>query len=223
MVSQPELYVDGTSRRDVIQGILGDCWLLSTCAALAKKEDLLHRVLAPDQPLYGPGYTGQLKVRLWQFGEWQEVIIDDFLPVLNGKYVYSHCDDPSEFWVAFIEKAFAKLYGSYEALEGGMPIESMVDLTGGLAERYQLSEWQMLETLYDYIRRSFSENAFITCSRKGDWRRAHASDVNGLVQGHAYTITGIYRLFVDNAMFCLVRIRNPWGDNNEWKGKRTKK
>ena len=37
LVSKPELYVDGTSRRDVIQGILGDCWLLSTCAALAKK------------------------------------------------------------------------------------------------------------------------------------------------------------------------------------------
>ena len=37
LVSRPQLYVDGTSRRDVIQGILGDCWLLSTCAALAKK------------------------------------------------------------------------------------------------------------------------------------------------------------------------------------------
>lgn len=37
MVAKPELYVDGTSRRDVIQGVLGDCWLLSTCAALAKK------------------------------------------------------------------------------------------------------------------------------------------------------------------------------------------
>ena len=56
MVTNPALYVDGTSRRDVIQGILGDCWLLSTCAALAKKEELLHRVLPPDQPLFGPDY-----------------------------------------------------------------------------------------------------------------------------------------------------------------------
>ena len=47
--SSPSLYVDGTSRRDVIQGILGDCWLLSTCAAIAKREDLLHRVLSPKQ------------------------------------------------------------------------------------------------------------------------------------------------------------------------------
>ena len=46
-----------------------------------------------------------------------------------------------------------------------MPIEAMVDLTGGLAERYELSKMQ--ENLYDYIRQSFSANAFITCSRKG--------------------------------------------------------
>ena len=32
-----------------IQGILGDCWLLSTCAAVAKREDLLHKVVPPDQ------------------------------------------------------------------------------------------------------------------------------------------------------------------------------
>ena len=50
--SSPSLYVDGTSRRDVIQGILGDCWLLSTCAAIAKREDLLHRVLSPKQVAY---------------------------------------------------------------------------------------------------------------------------------------------------------------------------
>ena len=31
------------------QGVLGDCWLLSTCAALAKKEDLLFRVIDPKQ------------------------------------------------------------------------------------------------------------------------------------------------------------------------------
>ena len=47
--SNPSLYVDGTSRKDVIQGILGDCWLLSTCAAVAKREDLMHRVLDPKQ------------------------------------------------------------------------------------------------------------------------------------------------------------------------------
>ncbi|CAB4055611.1 BTBD3_6 [Lepeophtheirus salmonis] len=34
--SNPQLFVDGTSRTDVIQGTIGDCWLLSTAATLAK-------------------------------------------------------------------------------------------------------------------------------------------------------------------------------------------
>ena len=30
-----------------------------------------------------------------------------------------------------------------KAIEGGMPIEAMVDLTGGLAERYELKETRL--------------------------------------------------------------------------------
>ena len=58
--------------------------------------------------------------------------------------------------MALIEKAYAKIHGSYEAIEGGMPIEAMVDLTGGLAERYELKNTQMHKTLYKYLRKSFA-------------------------------------------------------------------
>ena len=67
--------------------------------------------------------------------------------------------------------------------------------------------------------RFFIIQAFITCSRKGDWKMSHKADSNGLVQGHAYTITGLYRVHAqDLGRICLLRIRNPWGDKNEWKG-----
>ena len=62
------------------------------------------------------------------------------MPQKNGTYCYARCSDENEFWVALIEKAYAKLHGSYEGIEGGMPIEAMVDLTGGLAERYELKQ-----------------------------------------------------------------------------------
>ncbi len=118
IVEAPRLYVDGTSRRDVIQGVLGDCWLLSTCAALAKREDLLHKVLSPNQHLYGEKYNGSIRVKLWTFGEWKEVQIDDLVPMKKGKFVYGHCADKTEFWVHLLEKAFAKMRGSYSYLEG---------------------------------------------------------------------------------------------------------
>ena len=44
-----------------------------------------------------------------------------------------------------------------------------------------------------------TDQAFITCSRKGDWRHSRHADKNGLVQGHAYTITGLYRVGLGGA------------------------
>jgi hypothetical protein len=148
LCAEPMVFVDGTSRRDVLQGTLGDCWLLSTCAAIAKREDLIQRVIADDQPLFGPSYTGLVCVRLYRFGYWRNVYIDDRLPMRDGALCYGHCMSPNEFWVPLVEKALAKLHGSYEAIEGGMPIEAMVDLTGGLAERYELRDPHRRKTLY---------------------------------------------------------------------------
>ena len=31
-------------------------------------------------------------------------------------------------------------------------------------------------------------------------------------------ITGVYRLHLHEILYHLVRVRNPWGDSNEWKG-----
>ena len=83
------------------------------------------------------------------------------MPQKNSHYCYARCSDENEFWVALIEKAYAKLHGSYEGIEGGMPIEAMVDLTGGLAERYELKNKQMHRTLYKYLRKSFASQVVI--------------------------------------------------------------
>ena len=42
------------------------------------------------------------------------------------------------YWASFVEKALAKHYGTYAALEGGQAVESMICLTGGCVERVGL-------------------------------------------------------------------------------------
>ena len=46
-----------------------------------------------------------------------------------------------------IEKAYAKLHGNYEILNGGKMVEGMVDLTGGVSEKYNLKAPETKETL----------------------------------------------------------------------------
>ncbi len=57
-----------------------------------------------------------------------------------------------------------RLHGSYEAIEGGQAMDALVDMTGGLAERYELHEHS--QTLYQKLAKAASTGAFITCSRK---------------------------------------------------------
>ena len=35
---------DGATRDDIKQGILGDCWFLSACAAVSQKENFMKKV-----------------------------------------------------------------------------------------------------------------------------------------------------------------------------------
>ena len=59
---------------------------------------------------------------------------------------------------------FFRLHGSYEALDGGQTMDALVDLTGGLAERYEIEHKD--PNLYRQIMRASKSDAFITCSRK---------------------------------------------------------
>ncbi|KAK7505992.1 hypothetical protein BaRGS_00002714, partial [Batillaria attramentaria] len=212
----PELMVDGVTRDDIKQGILGDCWFLSACAAVSQHESSMKKVLPSNQQLSGPNYQGVVCFNFWRFGQWLPVYIDDRLPCVDGQLIYGHSADPREFWVSLIEKAYAKLHGSYEAIEGGITMDAMVDLTGGLAERYDVTEYD--PSVYHLISRAHKSGAFITCAKKGDWRNSMRAEANGLVPGHAYTVTDVTKIRHEMGEEKLVRLRNPWGDATEWRG-----
>ena len=44
--------------------------------------------------------------------------------------VFASSGDPNVFWPSIVEKAYAKLHGSYCSLQGGSVADALVDLTG---------------------------------------------------------------------------------------------
>jgi len=66
-------------------------------------------------------------------GNWVEVIVDDFFPCdpKTGSLIFAECDtkEPS-FWVSVLEKAWAKLHGSYCMTRLGSTLTALTALTG---------------------------------------------------------------------------------------------
>jgi calpain len=116
---------------------------------------------------------------------------------------------PNEFWSALLEKAYAKLHGSYEALVGGQPHEALEDLTGGIPEPISLKNPP--EDLYEIMLKTCSIRSLIGCAPKNDQNLANILKNLGLVQGHAYSITAVKEIELSsNEKLPMVRLRNPW-------------
>lgn len=220
----PKMFVDGGDQLDICQGSLGDCWFLAAAATMSMHPDLLKRV-CPDQT-FDPnnGYTGKFSFKFYQYGKWVTVTIDDRLPTMHNQLIYVHSATKNEFWAALLEKAYAKLNGNYENLEGGHSTEAMVDLTGGSVEYIEKIDEMEDDDLYKLVKTAICEQgALLTAAIQAKSRaEMEAKRSDGLICGHAYSITKVARFRMSDdkegsKIYQLIRLRNPWGAC-EWNG-----
>ena len=114
------------SAEDIQQGALGDCYFLSALAVVATRLDIINKIFVSKET----NNIGAYQVRLCKDGNWQIITVDSLFPITkNGTLAYAN-GARCQLWPAILEKAFAKIYGSYAAIESGTCIEALQILTG---------------------------------------------------------------------------------------------
>ncbi|KVH90878.1 Concanavalin A-like lectin/glucanase superfamily [Cynara cardunculus var. scolymus] len=211
--SSPCLFSGDANPSDVCQGRLGDCWFLSAVAVLTEVSRISEVIITPEY-----NEEGIYTVRFCIQGEWVPVVVDDWIPCESpGKPAFATSKKGNELWVSLLEKAYAKLHGSYEALEGGLVQDALVDLTGGAGEEIDMRSAQAQidlasGRLWSQLLR-FKQEGFLLGAGSPSGSDVHISS-SGIVQGHAYSLLQVRE--VDGHK--LVQIRNPWANEVEWNG-----
>ncbi|ONK69723.1 uncharacterized protein A4U43_C05F26050 [Asparagus officinalis] len=211
--SCPCLFSASVNSSDVCQGRLGDCWFLSAVAVLTDVSRISEVIITPQY-----NEEGIYTVRFCIQGEWVPVVVDDWIPCESpGKPAFATSKKRNELWVSVLEKAYAKLHGSYEALEGGLVQDALVDLTGGAGEEIDMRSAQAQIDLASGRLWSqllhFKREGFLLGAGSPSGSDVHVSS-SGIVQGHAYSLLQVKE--VDGHK--LVQIRNPWANEVEWNG-----
>ncbi|XP_030354829.1 calpain-14 isoform X3 [Strigops habroptila] len=208
----PVFYAANRKQLDLCQGLVENCWFLAALQALTFHQDIFAAVV-PQNQSFERKYAGIFHFRFWHFGEWVDVVVDDRLPVNEaGELIFVSSVYKNVFWGALLEKAYAKLYGSYEDLQIGQVSEALVDFTGGVNIRIKLAAAP--PDLWDILTRATYSRSLMGCQTHLGTTKVLK---NGLVAGHAYTVTGIRKVTCQYGPENLVRLRNPWG-KIEWKG-----
>jgi len=218
-----ELFQGKIEPTDILQGQLGDCYFLSTLASIAEFPQKIKKVFEFEFPgkneeeaLNMCKQHGMYCVRILDMGVPTEVIMDDFFPCISKSQgpAFTRANQ-NELWVLLLEKAWAKIYFSYDNIEAGLTRECLHDLTGAPTKTI----WTDQKELWENILKGEKSNWIMTAgSNDADTGNEDIAD-NGIVAGHAYSlIAGVEFNDPQHGNVKLVKLRNPWGQM-EWNGK----
>lgn len=196
-----------------MQGELGDCYYLSALTVLGDERIRKKFVYLSTTDEWEQ--VGAFAVIFYESGKEMIVIVDDCMPYYEdaSDFCFAKSRTRKELWPNVLEKAFAKKYGSYQAIAKGHVDMALSELTNGVPEKYEHKKNQNLEKFWHKLVELQKGSCFMGAGTpshpQGD---AHIND-GGLAMGHAYAIIKIKEAD-GNRLVCL---RNPWG-RGEWSG-----
>ena len=221
---------------DICQGGLGDCWLLAAIACVAEENsDKIKSLFITREADAFSCY--QIRLFDKHSHRWRTFTIDDRIPVRGDGNPYFSNPHGNELWVLLLEKAYAKMVGSYHNLEGGFCADAFTAFTGNDSVVYTSDDatgtgWSgwgssnggrltgsdlpsvNQEKMFKVIKKCLDAHMLVAAGSRADGKTDKDAPSQGIVHGHAYTIL--------DAATCngesIIKLRNPWG-KGEWTGK----
>ncbi|SYZ65552.1 cysteine_peptidase [Leishmania braziliensis MHOM/BR/75/M2904] len=227
MASQVRLFRANVRSGCVDAGDLGDSWVMCSVASVSEDPARLMGMFRHPEgkaAAQREHAVGAYRVTFNKNGWWRSVLVDSYLPVSGGKLKYAKsATDPAEIWPAILEKAYAKLHGSYAKICSGDPLHALQDMTGFSVMRFDDSLADKTSNqLFSDLVRGIAVGYTVICSTPGRGPQDNDQDLSeayaqaGLVTGHAYTI--LEAKYIESKDLRMVRMRNAWGRGVVWSG-----
>ena len=210
-----EIFEEGPTIEDIVQGDINDCYFLSAIGSLCSDSNFFEKIFhiknKSEEHVYG--------IYLFLNAKWKLVLVDDYFPYeivnLDEKQLCFGSSVQKELWVSLLEKAWAKVNGSYARIGcRGFMNETFDVLTEAYTEEIHMKEYinkkkNRKEELWKMLTNYFDKEYVITA---GTMKVIEDEEEIGLVSGHAYTLIQKYLVKTLVGKERLVKLKNPYGN-----------
>ena len=200
------------------QTYLGDCYFIDCLSLISNYSQLITQLFRFDKKRK----DGYYEIYLFVNGEWQIIILDDYIPVIkiNNKkvpYGVTPAENCKCYYFCLLEKAWAKINGSYIDIIGGWGSQTFECLTGFKTQIFNHSEDNLTNFFYKINKSIHTYNHLISTVGNNTKIKEYVGQKlwNNNDSLHAYSIHDAFQIKdkITNIKLNVLKCRNPWGTN----------
>lgn len=198
---------------DIKQGNLADCYFLSALCVLTEKQKIIMRLFHRSND----NSIELFSIWLNDSGEWRIFCLDQFFPCAGVKAepVFAR-PAGTELWVMLIEKAYAKMFGSYKVIEYGFSTLALRDITGAPYETYICED---VDQCWSYLKDVLHKKKWLVTANSRVRQKSLKGLKNSLaemepeqpISQHCYAVVDLMEIPQDyGRKIRAIKLNNPW-------------
>ena len=191
---------------DIHKEQLNDNYLISALSGIAEKDNLVKRLFKSSST----SPHGIYSIYLWINGQPKTIIIDDLFPCLpRGNPIVTRSPS-NEIWVLLLEKALAKVTGSYFSLQELTVEDSLLMLTGCPTFCYPIASFEGEDGKNDLVMKLKScldrKYLVIAMERKNESEDGNEESGSLILPNFGYNILGL----TQQNKYTFIQLRKAW-------------